>query len=186
MNILRCLMTLFCASTAAAAAPAATPISTAEARQSLVGRWQGKLEYRDYQADRWFGLPLQVEVRDGGDGATLIRTADYDDGPKTGIVRITSVTLLGPDGAEETGATFRKGRPVELSRAKLSLDAKSVSAEDWIMIETVSGSDDDRPATLRTTTTRRGKSLVTLKEVDFGDDAKIEWVVRNRTTLERR
>lgn len=169
----------------ATATPATTALTPAEARQSLIGRWEGKLEYRDYQADRWFGLPVKVEVRDGGDGVTLIRTADYDDGPKTGNVRITTVTILAASGMAETGATFRKGREVELDTAKLSLDAVSTSRDNWTMIETSSGRDDDRPATLRLTTTRAGNKLVTLKEIDFSDDSKAEWLVRNRTTLER-
>lgn len=45
----------------AAPTPAQAPLTVAEARQSLVGRWQGKLEYRDYQADRWIGLPVKVQ-----------------------------------------------------------------------------------------------------------------------------
>jgi hypothetical protein len=174
------------AASLATVAPAATPVTPASARQSLIGRWQGKLEYRDYQADRWFGLPVQVEVRDGGDGVTLIRTADYDDGPTTGNVRITTVTLLAANGTEETSATFRKGREVELVTAKLSISVASTSTDDWTLIEVSEGQDDERPATLRLTTTRAGNKLVTLKEVDFSDDAKTEWLVRNRTTLERR
>ena len=53
----------------------------------------------------------------------------------------------------------------------------------WTLVETVHGKDDDRPATIRVTTTRDGASLVTLKEVDFTDDAKAGWLSRNRTTL---
>jgi len=177
---------LVSAAALATATPATNPLTPAEARQSLVGRWEGKLEYRDYQANRWFGLPVKVEVRDGGDGVTLIRTADYDDGPTTGNVRITTVTLLAANGTEETGATFRKGRAVELETAKLSLEAVSTSSDNWTMIETSSGSDDNRPATLRLTTTRSRNKLVTWKEVDFSDDSKAEWLVRNRMTLERR
>ena len=169
----------------APSAPSAAPesLTVAAARQSLLGRWAGKLEYRDYQADRWFGLPVTVEVRDGGDGVTLIRTADYDDGPSTGIVRITTVSLLAADG-QESSATFRKGRKVELSTAALSL-APGARPDRWTLVETVAGQDDDRPATLRTTTVRDGASVVTLKEVDFTDDAKAEWLTRNRTTLTR-
>jgi hypothetical protein len=154
-----------------------------EARQSLLGRWQGKLEYRDYQSSGWSGLPVEVNIKDGGDGVTLIRTADYDDGPTTGNVRITTVSMLAANGLEESAATFRKGRPVEVSKAKLSVGAASVSKNDWTLIETSDGTDDDRPATLRLTTTRKGSQIVTLKEVDFRDDAKTEWLVRNRTTL---
>ena len=165
------------------AAMTVAPLTVAAARQSLVGEWQGKLEYRDYQADKWFGLPVKVAVRDGGDGVTLIRTADFDDGPKTGIVRITSVSLL--DGTNETTATFRKARKPELETASLTLRAASKEATHWTLVETETATDDNRPATIRLTTVRDGGKLVTLKEVDFSDDTKAEWLVRNRTTLER-
>src|SRR4051812_49883994 len=114
----------------AAAATGAPDIATA--RSSLIGRWQGKLEYRDYQADKWFGLPVKVEVRDGGDGVTLVRTADYDDGPKTGNVRITTVSMLAADGTHESSATFRKGREVELETAALALTAAR-DATHWTL-----------------------------------------------------
>ena len=42
------------------AAAAADAPDIAAARSSLVGRWQGSLEYRDYQEDKWFGLPVKV------------------------------------------------------------------------------------------------------------------------------
>ena len=162
---------------------AATDVAAiAEARSSLVGHWSGKLEYRDYHANKWFGLPVEVEGRDGGDGVTQIRTADYDDGPKAGNVRITTVSMLAADGLHESSATFRKGRTVELQTAALTLAAHR-DATHWTLVETIAGTDDDRPATLRLTTTRDGASLVTLKEVDFSDDAKAEWLARNRTTL---
>ena len=164
-------------------AAALAPLTVAEARQSLVGEWHGELEYRDYQADKWFGLPVKVSVRDGGDGVTLIRTADFDDGPKTGNVRITSVSLL--DGKSETTATFRKGRKPELETAALALDGASKDSTHWTLVETETATDDDRPATIRLTTVRDGGKVVTLKEVDFTDDTKAEWLVRNRTTLVR-
>jgi hypothetical protein len=115
---------------------------------------------------------------------TLIRTADYDDGPKTGNVRITTVSMLAADGTHESSATFRKGRSVELQEASLAL-AAAADAEHWTLVETIAGRDDDRPAAIRLTTVRDGNSLVTLKEVDFSDDAKAEWLARNRTTLSR-
>ena len=161
----------------------AAPPSVAEARSSLVGKWSGKLEYRDYQADRWFGLPVTVEVKDGGDGVTLIRTADYDDGPTTGIVRITTVSML--DGNKESVATFRKGRAVELQKVTLAMDPASRDAANWTMVETSEGTDDDRPATIRVTTVRSGPSVTATKEVRFkGEEAK-GWITRNRTVLKQ-
>ena len=177
---------LLAAAALAAPAPApAAPLTVATARQSLVGRWTGSLDYRDYQADKWFGLPVKVEVRDGGDGVTLIRTADFDDGPTTGNVRITTVSIL--DGASETSATFRKGRKTELATAALVLLPAPASRDSthWTLTETEAATDDDRPATLRLTTVRDGDKLVTLKEVDFTDDQAVSWLVRNRTILQR-
>ena len=170
-------------SPAPAAASTVAPVTIASARQSLVGQWQGKLEYRDYQADKWFGLPVKVAVRDGGDGVTLIRVSDFDDGPKTGIVRITSVSIL--DGARETTATFRKARKPDLATATLALGCASKDATHWTLVETETATDDNRPATIRLTTVRDGGKLVTLEEVDFTDDTKAEWLVRNRTTVKR-
>jgi hypothetical protein len=164
------------------AAPAfAAPPTVAEARSSLVGTWSGKLEYRDYQADRWFGLPVKVEVKDGGDGVTLIRTADYDDGPKTGVVRITTVSML--DGSSESVATFRKGRAVELEKVSLAVDPASRDAANWTMVETSDGTDDGRPAAIRVTIVRSGASVTSIKEVRFTGDDK--WLTRNRTVLEQ-
>lgn len=163
---------------------AAVQPSIADIRSSLIGRWTGSLEYRDYQSDRWFGLPVKIEIVDGGDGVTLIRRADYDDGPKAGTVRITTVAMLSADGSRETSATFRKGHDVELETALLTT-AGVRDREHWTLVETIIGKDDDRPATIRQTTTRNGSSLVTLKEVDFRDDAKVEWLTRNRITLSR-
>ena len=165
----------------AAQAPAAAPLTVATARQSLVGQWQGKLKYREYQANKWFGLPLKLEVRDGGDGVTLIRAADFDDGPKVGNVRINTVSIL--DSTTETSATFRKGRKPELSTAILTLSPSSKDATHWTLVETETATDDDRPATIRVTTTRDGDKLVALKEVDFTDDKVETWLTRNRTTL---
>lgn len=166
-------------------APASTaPLTLAEAVASEVGEWTGKLEYRDYQADRWFGLPVRVAVRDGGDGVTQIRVADFDDGPRVGIVRITTVTMLGADGASGYAVSFRKGQEPELGRASLRL-AEARDATHWTLIAESEASDDDRPARIRETTVRDGDTLTSLKEVDFTDDEADEWLVRNRTVLTR-
>ncbi|GAA4031822.1 hypothetical protein GCM10022281_09300 [Sphingomonas rosea] len=170
---------------AAAALAQAAPLTVAEARASMVGRWEGKLEYRDYQADAWFGLPMKVDIRDAGDGVTQIRTADFDDGPRTGIVRITGVAMLAKDGVTETGASFRKGKDVSLDTARLALKPGPASATNWTLVAEQTATDDNRPARLRETTTRTGDTMVTLKEVDFIDDQGEAWLVRNRTTLKR-
>ncbi len=148
----------------------------------MVGNWAGKLEYRDYKADRWFGLPVRVSIEVMRDGLTLIRHADFDDGPKTGIVTITSIALLDPATGRETSAGFRKGRDPELETATLRL-TRAEALDRWTLEELHDGTDDDRPARIRATTRRDGATMVTLKEVDFLDDTGEAWLTRNRTTL---
>lgn len=167
---------------AAAPGPEVTILAT---RAALAGTWQGKLEYRDYQADRWFGLPVTITIEAVGDGTTLIRKAAFDDGPRVGIVHIVTVGVFDRAKSSENAASFRVGRPVEPVTNALRLSAAR-DATHWTLVEERDGSDDDRPARIRETTTRDGASLTTLKEVDFSDDAKAEWLVRNRTTLTRR
>jgi hypothetical protein len=160
-------------------------VDVAAARASLIGIWAGKLEYRDYSADRWFGLPVTLTVRDAGDGVTHLRTSDFDDGPKVGIVRISSMTLLGKDGVTEYATSFRKGRTPELDTVTLALST-ATDTTHWTLVATRTGRDDNRPALIRETTVRDGDALTTLKEVDFTDDSKAEWLTRNRTTLTRK
>lgn len=177
------LATLFLAAPAAADEGAAPP-PVAELLKSQVGQWTGTLEYRDYQADRWFGLPVQVTIAEGGDGVTQIRTADFDDGPRVGNVRIITLSMLGADGTTEYSTGFRKGRVPALSTARLTVNAWRDAAH-WTLVAEEQSTDDNRPAMLRYTTVRDGSRMTTLKEVDFTDDQTEEWLTRNRTTLER-
>ncbi len=151
---------------------------------SQLGAWAGKLEYRDYQADKWFGIPLSVKIADGGDGVTQIRTSDFDDGPRAGIVRITTITMMDKDGTTEHVATFRKGRKPDLSSAALTLD-RATDATHWTLIANSISTDANRPARIRVTTIRDGDEMSSMKEVDFTDDAVETWLQRNRTVLRR-
>lgn len=176
----------FGVSTHAIAQPAEpVRVDIGQARASLEGSWEGKLEYLDYGANKWFGIPVKTIVEDQGDGATIIRRSDFDDGPKMGNVRITTVELY--DAAKGTIAvgTFRKGREPEISIYAARLEGAGSDATHWIMVEETKATDDDRPATLRLTTVRDGDALETLKQVDFLDDDKSEWITRNRTRLVR-
>ena len=161
------------------------PVDIAAARASLNGRWEGTLEYLDYSANRWFGIPVKTQIEDQGDEATTVRRSDFDDGPTTGIVRITSVELFDAAAGTVTTGTFRKGRTVEVYTHTLRMDGTAKDAAHWIMIEEVLGKDDDRSALLRYTTTRDGDKVETIKTVDFQDDMAAEWVTRNRTRLTR-
>jgi len=164
------------------AAQDAAPVTLAEARASLAGAWEGQLQYRDYSSGEWQGIPMTVTVSLEGDGNTITRRATFDDGPRVGNVFITALEMLGPDGTTEFATAFRAGREPELGKATLTL-AAATDAAHWTIRAIEEGTDDDRPARIRLTTTRDGASLTTLKEVDFLDDAAEEWLTRNRTVL---
>lgn len=180
-------LALAAAALLAAPAAAQTPpaLTLAEARASLAGAWEGQLQYRDYSSNTWEGIPVTVTITLEGDGNTLFRRATFDDGPKVGNVFITSLEMLGPDGTTEYSTGFRAGRVPEVSKATLSL-AAATDAAHWTILAVEEGTDDDRPARIRLTTTRDGASITTLKEVDFLDDAGEEWLTRNRTVLTRK
>ncbi|MGJ3628751.1 hypothetical protein AB5I41_20975 [Sphingomonas sp. MMS24-JH45] len=169
----------------AAASP--EPVTIASVRHGLAGTWAGKLEYRDYRAGRWFGIPVVTTIEAIGDGRTLVRKSVFDDGPKVGAVYITSIGCTGYQ-ATNTGqsATFRAGRPVgAVETARLALrDARD--ATHWTLVEDSEGRDDDRPARIRETSVRNGATLTTKKGVEFSDDTGEAWLVRNRTALTRR
>ncbi len=158
-------------------------ISLSLARASLVGRWEGSLEYLDYGANEWFGIPVKTLVEDQGDGVTLIRKSVFDDGPTVGNVRITSVELFNTTKNSLTVGSFRKGRESELMSYSVRFEGIPKDSTHWTMIEETDAKDDDRPARLRLTTVRDGWNLQTIKQVDFLDDKKDEWLSRNRTTL---
>jgi hypothetical protein len=177
------LLIALTAATPAIAQPA--PIDVAAARASLVGKWEGSLEYLDYGANKWFGIPVKTLIEDQGDGVTMIRKSDFDDGPTVGNVRITSVELYDPAAATVTTGTFRKGRAVEVYSYKARMEGTPADAAHWTMVEESLGKDDDRPAMLRLTTTRDGDRIETVKQIDFQDDDKAEWITRNRTRMTR-
>ena len=85
--------------------------------------------------------------------------------------------------------SFRADRPAELGSFSLRFadtkNGEALDATHWTVVAETDGKDDNRPATIRETTTRNGPKLVTLKEVDYSDDEKEEWLQRNRTVIEK-
>lgn len=178
------IITAMLMSMAASAQVTSAPVTLVDIRAAMVGKWKGQLEYRDYQADRWFGLPVSVSIEMMRDGLTLVRHADFDDGPVTGIVTITGLALFDPKSNREQSVSFRKGRDAELDVATLQL-TRAEAIDRWTIEAIRDGKDNNRAARIRETTTRNGATMVTLKEVDFLDDSGEAWLTRNRTTLTR-
>jgi hypothetical protein len=177
------LLLAFAIPSAATLQASPASIDLPSARSSMAGVWEGKLEYLDYTANEWFGIPVVTRIEDEGDGATLIRRSQFDDGPPVGIVHITTVELFDAANAKLTAGGFRKGREPDMMVYKVRFEGEPKDATHWTMIEEADAKDDNRPARLRLTTVRDGAKLQTLKQVDFQDDTNVEWLSRNRTTL---
>ena len=168
-----------------ASAQMVAPPSIASLVAGTTGNWTGRLEYRDYQSNRWEGLPMTATIALQADGATLIRTATFDDGPKTGAVVITTVSLVDTTDQTESYASFRKGKPLSTGTTILSMPAPPRDATHWTVVSQEHARDGDGLARVRETTTRDGDTLTVLKEVDPDGDGKDEWLPRNRTILKR-
>lgn len=174
------LLLLGIATPSVAPNPAPTP-------QSLIagthGQWRGELQYRDYQSNRWEGLPVEVTIVAQPDEVTTVRTARYDDGPKTGFVTITSVSMIDAAAATERYASFRKGRAVDTGAAHIDRVVPGADPDHWTIVTTEKRVDGDTMAIVRETTTRDGARLTTLKEVNPEGDGADAWLPRNRTVL---
>ena len=174
------LLMLACTSPIAAQGKA-DPVSQVLA--ATAGTWTGKLQYRDYQSNKWEGLPVQVKITVQGDGVTLVRSAAFDDGPQTGTVWITTVSQVDPARGSETYAMFRKGRELDTGTRTLAFAQPPRDQTHWTLITLETRQDGNSQAQVRETTTRDGASMITLKEVNPPDDGKDEWLPRNRTVL---
>ncbi len=150
----------------------------------LAGKWTGALGYRDYQSNQMFELPVTTEIQALPDGATIVRVSSFDDGPQTGFVYITSASLYDAAQASVSTTTLRKGRPVETGVEKVTT-VSFTDATHWVVRYDNRGSDDNKPAQLRTTETRDGDTLTAVKEVLPDDQPGKGWQFRNRTRLAR-
>ncbi len=178
--VLSCTVLVSLASLARITHAADTPSPEALER-GLAGRWSGALEYRDYQSNRSFKLPLNTLLSTGPDGATMTRVSSFDDGPQTGLVTITTVSLFDASGML-TSAMFRKGRAVEVWKEAARVSA-FVDATHWTLVYQRQGQDDNRAADIRITQTRRGAELTALKEVKPVDAPDSAYAFRNQTVL---
>lgn len=170
-------------STPLSPANVAAPLTISQLRGATAGNWTGQLEYLDYQANRWFGIPMTVAIERQIDRVTVIRKSEFDDGPVTGMVQITTVSLVNDGNATESSAVLRKNRPMDADVWQVRLAEPARDLTHWTIIAETIGKDGNGQAKLRETTTRDGDSLLTLKEVNPEGDGKEEYFVRNRTRL---
>jgi hypothetical protein len=176
---------ILCLAMATNAVATAPSMLIAEAVAGTEGRWSGELQYRDYQSNSWQGLPVEVSVIAQPDDVTTIRTARYDDGPQTGIVTITTVTLIDPAASTVSYAIFRKQRATDVGKARIIRFDPGIDGSHWTLVTSERRNDGDQMAEVRETTTRDGRTMTTLKEVNPDGDGADAWLPRNRTVLRK-
>ena len=177
-------LALFHASSASAQATATSPTADALER-TLSGTWVGALEYRDYESGKKFQLPMTTRIEVGVDGVTMTRVSAFDDGPKTGTVYITTVSLFDGKTSRTTSAVFRKGRAVEtFTDDAVVRDYKD--AQHWTVVYSRKGTDGDSQAEIRVIQTLAGSELTELKEVKPLTAPDSEYAFRKQVRLRRK
>lgn len=168
----------------ACATQAQTALTPTQLLAGLAGEWEGALGYRDYQSNELFELPVRMTVRLAEDGRTTIRTSQYDEGDAPDVFIYTMSAFDETSGIYET-AGFRAGRAMSVTREAVALAEPARDASHWRMTFTERGTDDDRAADIRTTVTRNGDETLALKEVDYLEDAVVNFEFRNQMRLRR-
>ena len=159
-------------------------VTPATLEQSLVGHWRGALEYRDYQSNETFQLPMETRIALGKDGATITRLSAFDDGPATGMVHITTVSLFDAASARVTSAVFRKGREVEVWTDQAEV-LRHDGDKAWSVVYRHVGTDGQDAAEIRVTQTLAGDELLAVKEVKAVDAPDSAFAFRNQVRLKR-
>jgi hypothetical protein len=184
-TLLRLLITLLVMLTAPVSAAQSPRPAADEIERSLTGDWVGALEYRDYQSGRTFELPVTTRIAVAPDNATITRLSAFDDGPKTGMVYITTVSLFDATGTRSTQSTFRKGRTVDTWTETAAVKSFT-DLQNWAMTYSRTGTDGDKLADIRMTVTRKGDELLTVKEVKEPNAPDSSFANRNQTRLKKK
>lgn len=153
------LLVLVAACAQARRVPSARPRDQLYA--SLIGTWQGTLEYKDYQdSTRRVTLPTLVQILPAPDEDGLELRYTYDDGP--GKV-VKSVDHLHFDRAMQN-ARWGGVRDSVLQRFAVMMRRGGLNGQPLTLVLEGDGEDDDRPARLRETFEISAGTISLLKE----------------------
>ena len=158
-----------CAAWLALAAPCAAaaqdPLTVAEARASMVGRWEGVHESLDAgAASEAFNWPVAVEIEDAGDGSTHIERVQFAEMDDDGALQVT-VTLLDADGVTEHGSLYSRGSAPEHRSVTLAL-AAARDETHWTLNGVGNYERDGGTMEVRYLIVRDGATLVSTFELD--------------------
>ena len=172
-----------------AESPAAGKLPTLpDIRAQMAGTWEGELLYLDYQSGQRFGIPMRVEAELLPDGVTVFRKTTFTD--PGNLVHVSSLTSYAIEGVFEAYFRNRKGEfhEYQLERMEfLEPMPPGRTQEDWAIVISRQGADDDRPAEIQIRISQAGDTQTAVKEVRFLQDGQPsgDWVERNRTVLSR-
>jgi hypothetical protein len=166
--IVRLALPALLAALAPVAASAQQALTVAEARASLLGRWEGKFELLDEGTSESFEWPVAVSVEDAGDGSTYIERQQFAGMDDDGALQVL-VTLLDADGVTEHATLFTRGTVPEQRTVTLTL-AAGRDARHWTLHGTRDYERDGEALQARYAITRDGDSLVATFEVDPAGD----------------
>ncbi|MEN9402304.1 MAG: hypothetical protein RL091_1007 [Verrucomicrobiota bacterium] len=147
MNPCRLLFLTFLGTLAGSTLHATSPgIDPAVIYPAWTGRWQGVLEYRDYQPPHGrVTLPTTLTVTPTPDAPALLLAFVFDDGPNK-TVRSTSRLTLDP--ASRSLIWSDEGKPVA-SSDRFSLSEASPTGDRLVFLG--ESMDDNKPARIRYT-----------------------------------
>ena len=131
-----------------------------------------------------FEMPMTSRIDVGACGATVTRASAFNEGPKTGSVYITTVSLFDAKTSRTTYAVYRTGRAVEITTDDVVVrDYKD--RQNWTIVYARSGTDGDSPAEIRVVQSLAGSELTELKEVKPVSAPDAQYAFRNQIRLRR-
>lgn len=116
--------------------------------------------------------------------ATVTRLSAFDDGPKTGMVFITTVSLFDATGTRSTLSTFRKGRAVDTWTETVAV--KSLTDLQHGATYSRTGRAGDKLADIRLSVTRKGDELLGVKEAKESNAPDSSFANRTQTRLKKK
>ncbi|MEM9064450.1 MAG: hypothetical protein AAGB51_03055 [Planctomycetota bacterium] len=149
---------------------------------SLSGRWEGTLEYKNYGSGERVKLPSTMTVEPSMLTLSASRVITFTDPGY--VVRNEDIVTFDPESARLQSVSITSG---EYSSAdQYTIESwEPTGPNNWTLVLSQEGQDDNRPADIRLTQTYDGASFRSRKDVRYTDDGAGDWEFRNEITYER-
>lgn len=145
--------------------------------RSLDGRWQGTLEYRDFQSNERTTIPIRAQLEAGDLTPVLSRRVEFTDPGRT---------ILSQDIVTITGNTLTEFNPAEAETAAFTItDLRFDDTYDWTLTLTGQAQDNGVPSAIKVIQKLNGNTLTLTRQVRPIADPNADWMFRNQISLER-